>query len=57
MRFAAVVVFALFAVAGCHRDLARPAGYTRISADNHELRDAFDDDADKVRIIMIVSPS
>jgi hypothetical protein len=51
-----VVLLVLFAVAGCHQVRARPS-VTRISADNHELRDAFDDDADKVRVIMLVSPS
>jgi hypothetical protein len=54
MRSAAVVLF-LFLGAGCHRQLAH-VNYTSISADNHELRDAFDDDADKVRVIMLVSP-
>ncbi len=42
------------ALAGCHRD--RPAWLT-VSADNHELRDAFDHDTDDVRVIMLVSPS
>jgi hypothetical protein len=52
-----VVVLLLFVLAaGCLHERARPS-VTTISADNHELRDAFDADADKVRIIMLVSPS
>lgn len=52
------VVFVLFVSAGCHSSSNRArASFTRISADNHELRDAFDDDADKVRVIMLVSPA
>ncbi len=41
--------------AGCHA--RAPVGYTRISADNHELVRAFDDAADDVRVILLVSPS
>ena len=37
---------------------ARPAAmFGTISADNHELRDAFNADAGKVRVVMLVSPS
>jgi hypothetical protein len=53
-----LVLLLLCAVAGCHHQRALgPAGVVPISADNHELRDAFDADADKVRVLMLVSPS
>jgi hypothetical protein len=51
-----LVVLLFFALAACQHQRAR-LSVTTISADNHELRDAFDADADKVRIIMLVSPS
>jgi hypothetical protein len=51
-----LLVAVAFVLAGCHHERARPS-FTRISDDNHELRDAFDADADKARVILLVSPS
>lgn len=48
---------ALLAVSGCHRDLARPAPYRAVGVDNRALREAFNADVDKVRVVMLVSPS
>lgn len=47
------IAVAIVLVAGCHRD----GSYARVSGDNHELRQAFNGDDDKVRVIMLVSPS
>lgn len=55
----AIVSFLLVAVAlaGCHRDRAPAAAYHGVGDDNQVLRQAFNDDVDKVRVIMLVAPS
>lgn len=52
-----VLALALFAAAGCHRQ-SRPAiAHRAVGDDNQALREAFNADVDKVRVIMLVSPS
>ena len=59
MRRAALLaaLMATVAVAACHRDRAPAIAYLAVGDDNQELRRAFNADVDKVRVIMLVSPS
>jgi hypothetical protein len=58
MRRAAVsLLLAAVALAGCHRESALAIAYRAVGDDNQALRQAFNDDVDKVRVIMLVAPS
>jgi hypothetical protein len=50
-------MLAILAVAGCHREPASAIPHQAVGDDNQALRAAFNADVDKVRVIMLVSPS
>jgi hypothetical protein len=50
-------LLAAFAVAACQREHAPAIPHKAVGDDNQELRQAFNADVDKVRILMLVSPS
>jgi hypothetical protein len=52
----AALAFAL-AVTACHRHTSPAIAHKLVGEDNRELRAAFNADVDKVRVIMLVSPS
>lgn len=52
-----VSAMALFAVAACHREQTPAIAHKAVGDDNQALREAFNADIDKVRVIMLVSPS
>jgi hypothetical protein len=52
-----IVLMAMFAVAACHREHAPAIAHQTVGVDNQELRQAFNADVDKVRVLMLVSPS
>jgi hypothetical protein len=51
------VVMATLALAACQRERAPAIAYNLVGDDNFGLRQAFNADVDKVRVIMLVSPS
>ena len=52
-----VLGLALLAAAGCHRQPQPGIAHKAVGDDNQVLREAFNADVDKVRVIMLVSPS
>jgi len=52
-----VALLATLAFAACHRERTPAIAHQLVGADNQELRQAFNADIDKVRVIMLVSPS
>jgi hypothetical protein len=54
--FVAALLIAL-ATAACHRQTPPAIAHKLVGEDNSELRLAFNADVDKVRVIMLVSPS
>ena len=52
-----VSALALLAVAACHREHTPAIPHRAVGDDNQALREAFNADIDKVRVIMLVSPS
>jgi hypothetical protein len=51
-----LVLFAL-GFATCHRERTAPIAHQLVGEDNQALRLAFNADVDKVRVIMLLSPS
>jgi hypothetical protein len=45
------------AFAACHRERTAPIAHQLVGDDNQALRQAFNADADKVRVLMLLSPS
>ena len=56
-RLPVALLATLAVAAACHREHAPAIAHKLIGDDNQELRQAFNADADKVRVIMLVSPS
>jgi hypothetical protein len=52
-----VALIATLAFATCHREHTPAIAHKLVGDDNQELRRAFNADVDKVRVIMLVSPS
>lgn len=52
-----VALLATLAIAACHRENTPAIAHKLVGDDNQELRRAFNADVDKVRVIMLVSPS
>jgi hypothetical protein len=52
-----VVGLALLAAAGCHRQPQPGIAHKAVGDDNQAVREAFNADVDKVRVVMLVSPS
>ena len=55
--FALVALLVAVTATACHRQTAPAIAHRLVGDDNHELRAAFLADVDKVRVIMLVSPS
>jgi hypothetical protein len=53
----APALLAALALTACHREHTPAIPHTAVGDDNQELRRAFNADVDKVRVIMLVSPS
>ena len=50
-------LLAALALAACHRALPSPIPYRAVGDESRALREAFNGDVDKVRVVMLVSPS
>ena len=52
-----LALIATLAFAACHRGGPAGIAHRLVGDDNQELRQAFNADVDKVRVIMLVAPS
>jgi hypothetical protein len=52
-----VAALAVLAVTACHRQHTPAIAHRAVGEDNQALREAFNADIDKVRVIMLVAPS
>jgi len=50
-------LLATLALWACHREHPPAIAYQRVGAEAEELRRAFNADVDKVRVVLLVSPS
>ena len=52
-----VALMAALTLAGCHHEAVPVSAHKLVGDDKQALRQAFNADVDKVRVIMLVSPS